>query len=430
MQRPALRFALAPRVATALLLACGSIAPTAPTAEAPSEAGAPAEAPEPDAGAPCPVSGVSKGPWVVGATGTTASVRFEACRAGVSGDVTLTPEAGGGEPRTIAAKVLVREVSVTSRAPLNPTATPDYAGTWYNHEAEIAGLAPSTCYRYELAAESGLKGRFCTARRRGDPVRFFAVGDTNPALGDTTEKLLARFVPRGFDFTLHLGDIQYYDSTLETWASWSPRMAPMLRQGAFFPTIGNHEYEKPSEYDEYVRRYFGHSGLPGSDSTYRFESGGVHFFVLATEEPIGPGSTQAKWFADEIARVSAEPNYRFSIVSIHRPFVTCGEEGENPTARLFYEPLFAQYKVALVLQGHLHAYERFELGDLTYVTSGGGGGRPGEPDKNLARESCASRKVAGAFHHGVLFEIEGPALRGTVLDTNGEVRDTFEKVVP
>ena len=429
------RASRASRLAAALLplaaASCGSVTPAAPGAPSPSEeAGAPPVVEEaPDAGLPCPPSGVSKGPWVVGVTGTTASVRFEACRAGVSGQVTLTPVAGG-EKRTLTSKETASVVTVTHKAALNPSATPDFAGTWYSHEVSATTLTPSTCYAYQLAADPIAAGRFCTARNAGEPVRFFAIGDTNPNLGDTTERVLARVIPRGFDFTLHLGDIQYYDSTLETWASWSPRVAPLLRQGAFFPAIGNHEYEKPTEYEEYVRRYFGHTGLPGTDSVYRFESGGVHFFVLASEETIGPGSTQSKWFAEESARVTTLPGFRFSVVYFHRPFLTCGDEGDNPVARAFYEPLFVQNKVALVLQAHLHAYERFEVGSLTYVTSGGGGGRPGDPDKNLGRDYCASRKSAGGFHHGVLFEAEGALLRGTVIDAEGAVRDTFERAVP
>lgn len=420
-------------VSTLLFLACGSATTAGPVAPAPDAASAEApasdEEADADAGLPCPPSGVSKGPWVVGVTGTSANIRFEACRAGVAGDVTLTPEAGG-EARTLSSTETASVVTVTYTAPLNPTAPPDYAGTWYMHEASASSLSPSTCYTYQLAADGAAKGRLCTARRSGESLRFYAIGDTNPNLGDTTERLLAHVIPKGFDFTIHLGDIQYYDSTLETWASWNPRVAPMLRQGAFFPAIGNHEYEKPTEYEEYVRRYFGHTGLPGTDTAYRFESGGVHFFVLASEEPMGPGSAQAKWFEEESARVTKLPGYRFSIVYYHRPFVSCGDEGDDPAARAFYEPLFLQNKVVLALQGHVHVYERFELGGLTYITSGGGGGRPGDPDKGLGHDYCASRKRAGAWHHGVLLEVEGAVLRGTVIDTEGAVRDTFELAVP
>jgi hypothetical protein len=382
-----------------------------------------------DGGLPCDGTGLSKGPWVVGVTGTSARVRFEACRAGVLGDVLVEPEGGGA--RTTATSVeTATVVTQTYTAPLNALAPPDLAGTWYMHEAALASLAPSTCYRYTLAADATATGRFCTARKSGDSLRFLAIGDTNPALGDTTSKLWTQLVPKAFDFTWHLGDIEYYDSTLETWALWAPKMAPMLRQGAFFPAIGNHELEKPTEYAEYVLRYFGHTGLPGTDGTYRFASGGVNFFVLDTEEPTGPSSAQAAWFASEISKAEAEPGYRFSIVGFHKPFVTCGDTGDDAIARQYYEPLFVQHKVPLVLQAHMHGYERFEIGALTYVTTGGGGGRMGDVDKNVSRDYCNARTVSGPWFHGTILDVEAGKLRGTVIDQDGNVKDTFEKTVP
>ena len=404
------------------LWACGTSSAPPPLADAGGDDAG-------DGGLPCEGSGVSKGPWVVGVTGTSASLRFEACRPGVGGDVILVPEAGGARS-TVASIELATVVTKTYIAPLNTSAPPDLAGTWYMHEATLVSLTPSTCYRYELAADATATGRFCTAKKSGDPLRFLAIGDTNPALGDATTKLWTQLVPRSFDFTWHLGDIEYYDSTLETWALWAPRMAPMLRQGAFFPSMGNHEFEKPTEYSEYVLRYFGHSGLPGTDGTYRFQSGGVNFFVLDTEEPTGPTSAQAAWFASEITKAEAEPGYRFSIVGFHKPFVTCGDTGDDPVARQYYEPLFLQHKVPLVLQAHMHGYERFEIGPLTYVTSAGGGGLLGNVDKNVARDYCSTRVVSGPWFHGTILDIEAGKLRGTVVDPSGAVLDTFEKIVP
>ena len=382
-----------------------------------------------DVAIPCPGAGVSKGPWVIGVHGTAATIRFEACRAGVLGDIVLEPEAGGA-PQTVPTKETATVVTQTFVAPFNPDAPPDYAGTWYMHEAALTGLAEATCYRYTLAADATAKGRFCTARKSGDTFRVLAIGDTNPGLGDTTSTLLEHLVPENFDFTIHLGDIEYYASTLETWALWAPKMAPMLRQGAFFPSIGNHESEKPTEYSEYVLRYFGSTGLPGSDGTYRFSSGGVHFFVLDTEEPIGPASTQAAWFAQEIVKAEQEPGYRFSIVYYHRPIVSCGDVSDSPESRQYYEPLFIQHKVKMVLQGHMHGYERFDFGNIVYVTSGGGGGRIVDPSQHMERPYCNKRVAAGPIFHGTILEVKPGALDGKIIDETGAVRDSYSIPAP
>ena len=403
--------------------ACSSSTPSTP-ADAGDESADDAEA-----GIPCEGTGVSKGPWVVGAQNAVAKLRFEACRAGVVGDITLTPEAGGTAV-TVKSVETATVVTKTYVAPLNTSAPPDYAGTWYMHEAALTGLTEGTCYRYALVADPNAKGRFCTARKSGDAFRFLAIGDTNPALGDNTSKVLEKVGAVGYDFTLHLGDIEYYDSTLETWALWAPKMAPMLRQGAFFPAIGNHELEKPTEYAEYVLRYFGSTGLTGTDGTYRFSNGGVHFFVLDTEEPNGPTSPQAARFASEITKAESEPGYRFSIVYFHKPLVTCGDSGDDPVARQYYEPLFLAHKIPLVLQAHMHGYERFDFGSITYVTSGGGGGLMGDVNKNASRSYCDKRVASGPFFHGTLLDVKTGKLEGRAIDETGAEKDAYSFTVP
>ncbi len=383
---------------------------------------------EEDAAIPCGASGVSKGPWVLAMTATSVKVRWEACRKGAAPGLTFTPEAGGhsAQAPSVAAPF---EVTNTYGAALNPGAPRDVAGTYYMHEVPLSGLSPSTCYRYALTADPSAAGRFCTSRRPGDPVRFMAIGDTNPTLGDSTANVLRSALPRNPDFVLHGGDIQYYDSTLETWAAWFPIMAPMLRQGAFLAAIGNHESEKPDEFEQYTRRFFGGSG-EGNDSYYRFESGGIAFFALDTEQKLTPGSAQATWLSGSLADASAKPGYRFSVVYLHRPLVTCGDSGQDDAARRYFAPIFARHKVPLVFQAHMHGYERFDLDGITYVTSAGGGGRMGDVNENVARPECASRKASGPFFHAVIVDVGPGSLTGVAIDDRGATRDTFQLTVP
>jgi acid phosphatase type 7 len=383
-----------------------------------------------DAAIPCDATGVSKGPWVLGVDGTSAKVRWEACRAAGPADLTFVVDGVGGEPRKVTSSEAPFEVTDTNRAPLAPTAPPDYAGTYFMHEAIVTGLAASTCYRYTLEADSKRGGRFCTARKSGEAIRFLAIGDTNPGLGDSAKNVLANTLPKNPDFVLHGGDIQYYDSTLETWASWFPIMQPLLSQGAFFPSVGNHESEKPNELEQYDKRFFGGAGFDGTDEHYRFQSGGVWFFALDTEQSLDAGSEQTKWFEAQLADAASQPGYRFSVVYFHRPFVTCGDSADNPAGRALFEPMFAKYKVTLVIQAHMHGYERFELGDFTYVTAAGGGGAMGNVDENITRPDCGKRKASGGFFHAVVFDVTPGKLAGTVIDDKGAVRDAFEKAVP
>ncbi|APR88110.1 Purple acid phosphatase [Minicystis rosea] len=382
-----------------------------------------------DGGLPCTDSGVSKGPWSLRVDDKSAIVRWEACRPGTKADVVFSPEGGGAEV-TVTATESPFVVNNTYYAWFVPDAPADLAGTYYMHEASLTGLAPATCYSYHLAADANAKGRFCTARPSGDPLTFWAIGDTNPGIGPYAAGVVSHLQAHNPDFLIHGADLQYYSSGLETWASWFPVMQPMLSGGAFYPAIGNHESEKPDEQEQYATRFFGNAGFDGNEKWYRFQSAGVWFFSLDTEEEINPGSEQGGWLVDKLKDASEQPGYRFSIVYMHKPIVTCGDTGDRPDSRSLLEPIFAQYHVPLVVQAHMHGYERFDFGTITYVTTGGGGGALGNVDENIDRSYCGQRVVSGAIRHGVLFELSTGSLKGTAIDYEGKTIDEFTLAVP
>lgn len=399
-------------LATVFLPACENKAPPASTGEIPP----PEYCQNP--------TGLSKGPWVVRIDGTSAIVRWEACRPGTKGGLSFGLE-NGGEQKAADSKESAFEVTTTNIAALDPKAPKDEAGTYYMHEVALTGLSAGACYKYELAADSNASGRFCAARPSNTDFRFLAIGDTNPGLNGITEKLLGQILPQGFDFTVHAGDIQYYDSGLETWASWFPRMQPLLSQGAFLPSVGNHELEKPEELDEYYKRFFGNAGFDGTDEYYRFESGGVWFFSVDTELDVTLGSPQGNWLANGLAEVAAKPDFKTSVVYFHKPWITCGDKSEDTTAREQFEPIFAANGVRLVIQAHMHGYERFDYNGRTYLTTGGGGGTLDNIDANIDRPTCAQRVVSGAFRHAVVMNVKTTQMEGTVIDEKGMTRDTF-----
>jgi len=397
-----------------------------------------------DGGIPCGATGVSKGPWTLAMNETAITVRWEACRAGTSSGVTYTPEAGGASAHADGWE-RAAQTSETYVAALNPKAPPDYAGTWWMHEARITNLAPSTCYRFTLDADPAQKGRFCTSRKAGEPFRFMAIGDTHPELGDNTSRVFSHVVwpdpAKAWDFSLHMGDIQYYSGGLATWASWFPLMAPELRAGATLVAMGNHELEKPWEYTEYSLRFFGGSGFDGSDEHYRFESGGVWFFTVDTEGPTDPQSLQGQWLSAQLADASKRPGYRFSVLWIHRPYLTCGDTSDNEPELAAWGPTFDQYGVRLILQGHMHGYERFRYGGRTVITTAGGGGSIADPNKNAQRAYCGApdagadagagaRASWGPWYHAMVFSVSAGKLHGDAIDTNGTVVDAFDDVVP
>ena len=340
----------------------------------------------------------------------------------------MRSEAGGDDKPSESTE---RAVVLTERhASLNVDSPPDEPGTVYMHDAALADLVPGTCYHYELAADRTLAGRFCTAQPDGGRIHWMSIGDTNALLGDSTRKVMAQHLPLRADFILHGGDMQYYDSVVETYAGWFPVMRPLLALGALQPALGNHEREYPDELDAYSLRLFGDDAFGGHDMWYGFETGGVRFFVLDSDTPFEPSTTQGAWLTAQLAAAARTPGHRGSILLMHRAFMTCSDSAQLTDDRIAYASIFAQNKVVLVIQAHIHGYERFEADGITYVTTGGGGGALAVIDQNISRAECAMRKSSGAYFHAVDFVIDGNELTGKAIDADGVTRDSFTVTLP
>lgn len=372
----------------------------------------------------CPRSGVARGPWAQRPTATSITLRWDACaesdpRALVRIDGEDVPLEG---TRT---EALVR-TSFTGAAPA------DLPGTYWLHEVVVEGLRPGACHTYALAADAGREGRFCTSRRPGEPFVFWALGDTSPAVGPT-EEIVEQIVATPPDLTLHLGDMQYYTSEVESWSLWFLAMQPLLSSGGFAPSRGNHESELEHELQDYYLRLFADGGHDGTATSYRFESGGVHFLALDSQEDLDVGSEQGGWLEASLAAAAATEGYRGAVVFMHKPLLTLGFSPSSPHLRAHYGPIFAEHGVRLVLAGHVHGYERFLTEDgIVWVTSGGGGGPLGDVDENVVvrPEEAPLRVFAARAHHALRLEVDDDAIRGAAIDPGGLPIDTFTVSLP
>lgn len=370
----------------------------------------------------CPATGVLYGPWSLKFDETSAVVRWDACAPSDTA-IVVWPEEGGAELDFMGTQT---EAEVTTTYDVFDEVPPDLPGTYYRTEVVVTGLSPHTCYHYRLLADPERAGRFCTAAPAGDPFTFLAIGDTNPAIGDT-EGVLAAALARNPDFTVHLGDLQYYASLVESWATWFSSMAPLLEHAPFMPSLGNHEYENMTEFLDYYERLFGGAGFDGPTEYYRFQSGGVWFFSLSTEMDMNAGSPQADWLEAQLADAAAQPGYRFSVVYFHKPWITLADFSQDATARAHFRPLFVQHGVRLVLQGHVHGYERFDDGPITWITSGGGGAALHDMlvKERERPDEAALHVISEKRYHATFFEVTATEIRGTAVSNDDEVLDQF-----
>jgi hypothetical protein len=418
-------------VSFSLLAACGGT-------DATPDAGPPprVDSGPPDAGPP-PDDSPFKGPWAQRPTATAITIRWESQLAPPAVEIDVEPE-GGGTMRTVTGTS--RETTTTLTYGVgNPLIDlPDVPGTYFVNEVEIDGLDPATCYTYEIVGWPGEGGRFCTMHEATDhatPIRIYVLGDTAPGVMGTV-RIMSATDPATQEFVLHVGDIQYYSTIVETQQLWFQLMAPMLRAGAFMPCIGNHEDEIANEYVDYYQRLFTPGGRDGNDRWYSYETGGVHFFSLSSEHDLSLGSEQIDWLEAAITAAEAQPGYRFSVLYLHRPVYSLGDYRPNESIRSGIFSVVAGHRVPLVLAGHVHAYERFEYPGVTYVTSGAGGFRDPSVDVNTALypDDAMHRAAAGTFLQALLLEIAQDAsgndvIRGRAVDDMGIERDTFEHVL-
>jgi hypothetical protein len=122
--------------------------------------------------------------------------------------------------------------------------------------------------------------------------------------------------------------------------------------------IGNHDDETAALLDAYLK----HFGL--TKSYYAYDVKNVHFLTMNTEDKFKVGSEQYNFVSSDLQKASANPNIKWIIVNMHSPLYvspnTCGDPACAGDANLrdAYHPLFDKYGVDLVLQGHVHNYQR------------------------------------------------------------------------
>ncbi|GBF95409.1 hypothetical protein Rsub_08371 [Raphidocelis subcapitata] len=125
-------------------------------------------------------------------------------------------------------------------------------------------------------------------------------------------------------------------------------------------------YPVPVDKDEVLTLLNKHSeGHPSPDNGlyYSFDVPGVaHFFALTSYIPndtFSKDTQQYKWLEGDLAAVDRKRT-PWLIAFFHAPIVTSYEDSfkQVECMRLTYEPLFYKYGVDLILNGHVHAYER------------------------------------------------------------------------
>ncbi len=256
------------------------------------------------------------------------------------------------------------------------------------HVAEICGLEPSTKYYYQVGGRDG-SGNEAFSKvyhfRTGiDPrlpseqssYKFVAMGDSRGA-PDKLAQTIKAALDEDPDFIIHSGDFCSDGRTQSDWENLFTASEELLPYVPIMGIHGNHEYSGVN--------YYAQMAFPGNEQWYSMEYGNAEFVMLNDISggifAIGQNSdlvknnsisNEQKAFISDTFAAHTDKTWRF--VAHHRPIksetsdLTHGGK-MNTDLRDAWGPVFEQYKVNMVFNGHDHFYQRSK--PLINVKSGG-----------------------------------------------------------
>ncbi|HMJ51537.1 MAG TPA: metallophosphoesterase [Polyangiaceae bacterium] len=261
-------------------------------------------------------------------------------------------------------------------------------------------------------------------------VQFAVIGDFG--LDGADEARVADLVTSwNPDFVITTGDNNYFQGAASTidqnigkyycqfignYRGQPEAGSPLNR---FWPSPGNHDWFTPG-----LAPYTNYFTLPGNERYYDVPRGLVHLFALDSDfnEPDGvtEDSVQAAWLKDAFAASTA----CFDVVYFHHPPYSSGPHGSTFDLQWPFEAWGAD----VVMAGHDHLYERFDVGQISYFTVGLGGASRYDFVTALPETRMQYHEEYGALRvtadrHGMTFEFVN--VMGTVVDAS-----TYRKECP
>jgi MYXO-CTERM domain-containing protein len=199
------------------------------------------------------------------------------------------------------------------------------------------------------------------------------------------------------------------------WDTFFDREAPLLRNMALSPALGNHEASGSFYVDAFE--------LPADTaSPERYYSvryaGSLGVVINLYGDDYDEGSDQYNWLEQTLSDAADDPEIRHVWAFLHHSPYSSGSHGSSTSVRSRLSPLFEQYGVDMVFAGHDHHYERTTVNGVEYIVTGGGGAP-------LYGVSCSPPTVCESVHHYILLDIEGPRLEMTALRLDGSVLDSL-----
>ncbi len=262
------------------------------------------------------------------------------------------------------------------------------------HEAHVCGLTADTTYYYKVGGPGHWSAVYnvATAPTAGTakPFTFVVTGDSRnePSVWAAIQQKVQAEAP---DFQIFSGDAVNIGANQTEWddlfaaSTTDFKTADYLPTVPFMPVNGNH--------DNLTVNYIAQFALPQDVSDgegaqgeewYSFDYANAHFVML--NDTAASGATvakQADWMKADLGAVDRGKTPWIFVVH-HKPTYSSANHGSQLDLRAAWQPVFDQFKVDIVFNGHDHDYERTQpirgfQGDGTSGQVASGSGTNGAP---------------------------------------------------
>jgi 3',5'-cyclic AMP phosphodiesterase CpdA len=245
-------------------------------------------------------------------------------------------------------------------------------------------------------------------------LKFGVIGDNGDGNDEQYEigrQMLAWHGRFPFELVVMMGDNIYgSDRPQDYEKKFAIPYKGLLDQGVkFYASLGNHDSREQRSYKLFNmndRLYY----------SFKAPKEDVRFFAL---ESTYMDQEQLRWLEEELKK-SGE---KWKIPFFHHPlYCSARTHGSQLKLRAVLEPLFIQYNVSMVLNGHDHVYERIKpQNGIQYFVEGSSG--------KLRRGDLREGSPLTAFGNDqtrtfILMEIDGDNLTFNTIDLAGNVIDS------
>lgn len=259
-------------------------------------------------------------------------------------------------------------------------------------------------------------------------IRFTDRLDTQHSDAPMRRAEIARIAQEKPPFVIISGDLVFVGANAQDWKVYDGETESLRQAGIeVLPALGNHDVS--GDEARALKNYFQRFPQLEGRRWYSVRAANLMMFMLDSTSDDAAGSPQIQWLERSFAALPKDVD--FVLVALHHPPMTRSLDmtpggGHSPRpqekqlASLLEKHQQKMRARILLVAGHVHNYERYEHGGVTYIVSGGGGATPymiKRADNDFYREP-------GATYHICNLTVDHRELRFQMLKL------TMEKMQP